>query len=76
MRLFGPDRKELMLVQSLSRDDSALIIKGKILGAMPLSARLEPQEVRAALKLLTPRLFFFILTLAFRRSTKKPVTKH
>jgi hypothetical protein len=34
---------------------------------MPMNARLNPGAARAALKLLTPRLIFFLLTLPFRR---------
>jgi hypothetical protein len=34
---------------------------------MPLNARLDPAAAREALKLLTPGLFFFLLTLPFRK---------
>ncbi len=44
-----------------------LLIKGKVFGAMPMNARLDPEAARAALKLLTPRLILFLLTLPFRR---------
>jgi hypothetical protein len=44
-----------------------LLIKGKVFGAMPMSARLSPEAARAALKLLTPRLIFFLLSLPFRK---------
>jgi hypothetical protein len=68
VKLHSTDGAELMTVSSLERDGNSLIIKGKVFGAMPMSARLKPAEARAALKLLTPRLIFFLLTLPFRRS--------
>ena len=55
---------------ALERDGNSLVIKGKVFGAMPLNARLTPDAARAALKLLTPGLFLFLLTLPFRREQK------
>jgi hypothetical protein len=56
-----------MEVSALERDGNQLIIRGKVFGAMPLDARLDPDAARAALKLLTPGLIWFLLTLPFRR---------
>jgi hypothetical protein len=67
VKLHSTDGAELMTVSAIERDGNSLIIKGKVFGAMPMSARLKPAEARAALKLLTPRLIFFLLTLPFRR---------
>ena len=67
MKLYSTDGGELMTVSSLERDGNNLLIKGKVFGAMPLNARLDADAARAALKLLTPRLFLFLLTLPFRR---------
>ncbi len=66
MKLKGADGSELMLVQSLQRDGDQLLIKGKVFGAMPLNAKLDADAARAALKLLTPSLCWFLLTLPFR----------
>ena len=55
-----------MTVSSLERDGDSLVIKGKVFGAMPLNARLDPDAARAALKLLSPGLIFFLLSLPFR----------
>ena len=44
-------------------------LRGKVFGAMPVAARLTPQEARAGLKLLTPRVMLFLITLPFRKST-------
>jgi hypothetical protein len=56
-----------MTISSLERDGDSLLIRGKVFGAMPMNARLNPAAARAALKLLTPRLIFFLLTLPFRK---------
>jgi len=69
MRLMNAEGGELMTVSSLERDGDALLIKGKVFGAMPMTARLDAEAARAALKLLTPGLLWFLLTLPFRRST-------
>ena len=67
MKLKSADGGELMAVSSIERDGDCLVIKGKVFGAMPLNARLDPDAARAALKLLSPRLVLFLLTLPFRR---------
>jgi hypothetical protein len=67
VKLLSTDGSELMTVSALERDGNSLVIKGKVFGAMPMSARLNPKAARAALKLLTPRLVLFLLTLPFRR---------
>ena len=67
MKLHSTDGSELLTVTSLARDGNSLLIKGKVFGAMPMNAHLKPEAARAALKLLTPRLVLFLLTLPFRR---------
>jgi hypothetical protein len=67
MKIYGQDNSELMQVSMLERDGNALLIKGKVFGSMPMSAKLTPQEARNALKLLNFRLAFFLLTFLFRR---------
>lgn len=67
MKIYGADGKEMMTVSSLEREGSTLIIKGKLFGAMPLTAKLPPQEARNALRLLNLRTALFLLTLPFRR---------
>lgn len=70
MKLVSGDGSELMTVQSLQRDGNQLLIKGKVFGAMPLDARLGPDAARAALRLLTPGLVWFLLTLPFRKEKR------
>ncbi|OGT80099.1 MAG: hypothetical protein A3H91_10125 [Gammaproteobacteria bacterium RIFCSPLOWO2_02_FULL_61_13] len=67
MKLYSQDGSELMQVESLERDGSDLVIKGKVFGSMPMSARLKPEEARKGLKLLNVRMIGFLLTLLFRR---------
>jgi hypothetical protein len=66
MKLYSPDKSELMDVSSIERDGSDLVIKGKVFGAMPMTARLRPAEAKKALKLLDLKTALFILTLPFR----------
>lgn len=70
MKLYGSDNREMMQVSTIERDGTDLLIKGKIFGTMPLTAKLRPEEARAAFKLLGFRTIFFILTMFFRRSKR------
>ena len=67
MKLYGPDNSELMNVSAIERDGDQLVIKGKVFGAMPMTAKLRPSEARAALKMLNFKLILFLLTLPLRR---------
>jgi hypothetical protein len=69
MKIYGADNREMMDITSLERDGGQLVIRGKIFGAMPLTAKLRPEEARAALKLLDLRTALFLLTLFFRRKS-------
>lgn len=66
MKLHGNDGKEIMSITAIEREGSELVIRGKVFGAMPLSARLAPEEARQALKLLSFSTVLFILSLPFR----------
>ena len=67
MKLYSPDKSELMDVSAIERDGADLVIKGKVFGAMPMTARLRPGEARKALKLVDLKTALFILTLPFRK---------
>ena len=67
MKIYGSDDREMMNITSLEREGAQLVIRGKIFGAMPLTAKLRPEEARAALKPLNFRTALFLLTLFFRR---------
>ena len=66
MRVLDANDKELMTVRKIERDGDALVIRGKIFGAMPMVAKLTPQEARAALKLLDFKTILFLITMLFR----------
>jgi hypothetical protein len=70
VRLYSQDNTELMLVTSLEREGDQLVMKGKVFGSMPITAKLRPEQARAALKLLSPGLLLFLLTLPFRRARR------
>ena len=67
MKIYGADNKEMMNITSLERDGSELVIKGKLFGAMPLTAKLRPEDARAVFRLLDFRTALFLLTWLFRR---------
>jgi hypothetical protein len=66
MKLTSADNSELMQISALERDGDLLVIRGKIFGAMPMTAKLSPSEFRKGLGLLDLKLFFFLLTIPFR----------
>ena len=71
MKIYSADKSELMQVSSIERKGDDLVLKGKVFGTMPMSATLTPEQAREALKLLSPKLIFFLLTLPFRKSKGK-----
>lgn len=70
MKLYSADKSELMQISTVERRGDDLVIKGKVFGTMPMSATLTPENARAFLKLLTPGLAWFLLTLPFRKGAK------
>lgn len=67
MNIYGSDNKVLMSISAIEPDGSNLVVKGKIFGTMPLSARLRPEEARAALKMMDWKTRLFLFSLLFRR---------
>jgi len=67
MKIFAADKSELMQVSKIEREGSDLVLKGKVFGTMPMSATLTPEQARAFMKLLTPGLILFLLSLPFRK---------
>ena len=68
MQLYSNDKSVLMEISAIERDGSEPLIRGKVLGTMPMTARLTPQQCRRGLKLLDLKTFFFLLTLPFRKA--------
>ena len=67
MNIYGADDKVLMSISAIEPDGSTLVVKGKIFGTMPLSARLRPEDARAALGMMNWKTRLFLLSLLFRR---------
>ena len=66
LTLLSPDNSKLMEIEALERSGNELLIKGKVFGAMPMTARLSPAEARNGLKLLNFKLALFLLTFLLR----------
>lgn len=66
-KILDAQDKELMAIRKLERYGNALVIRGKIFGAMPMVAKLTPGQARAALKLIDFKTFLFVLTILFRK---------
>jgi hypothetical protein len=67
VKIFGADNKEMIAISAIEREGRDLVLRGKIFGSMPMIARIRPEEVRGALKLLDWRTALFLLSLPFRR---------
>jgi hypothetical protein len=68
LKLYGADNKELMVVTAIERQGNELVLKGKIFGTMPMTAKIRPEEVRQVFGLMKPRVLLFALSLLFRRA--------
>jgi hypothetical protein len=66
LTLYSADNTKLMEVEKLERSGNDLLIRGKVFGAMPMTARLTPAEARKGLKLLNFKLALFLLTFLMR----------
>jgi hypothetical protein len=67
MKLFTPEKAELLNVTAIAPHRDGLIIHGRIMGAMPMKAVLTPQELRRTFRLFGPRLYWTLLLMLFRR---------
>lgn len=68
MMVYDGQDNELMTIRKLEQDGNDLLITGKIFGAMPMKARLRPEDARKALKMMGFKTIFFLFTLLFRSS--------
>ena len=67
MRLYTPEKTELLEVTSVRPTPEGLVIDGQIMGAMPMTAVLTPQELRKSFRLLSLRTFLSLVGMLFRR---------
>jgi phytoene dehydrogenase-like protein len=73
MTVYGAQNEVLMNVTAIESEGDELVVKGRIFGAMPLTAKIPPEEMRAAFRILSFRRIFFLISLLFRRSSRKRV---
>ena len=71
MKLYTPERGELLNVTSIEPHRDGLLINGRIMGAMPMKAVLRPEELRATFRLFGPKLYWTLLRMLFRRAAAK-----
>lgn len=55
MRLFGPDGSDIMEIEAIALEKGNIVIRGKIMGAMPLSAVIRPTQLRIGIKIISLR---------------------
>lgn len=68
MKVLDAQDKELMKIRKIEVENGELIIRGKIFGAMPMVAKLTPEEARAGLKLLGFKEIVKLIPFILRRS--------
>jgi hypothetical protein len=66
LTLYSTDNTKLMEIEKLERSGNDLLIKGKVFGTMPMTARLTPAEARKGLRLVGFKLALFLLTFLLR----------
>ena len=71
MKVYTPDKSELMVISKVERDGSNLLIHGKIMGSLPMKAVIRPDEARKAFGLIGLKTFLFLLTFLFRGIGKR-----
>jgi hypothetical protein len=71
MKLYTPDKSELMVISKIERDGHNLLIHGKIMGSLPMKAVIRPDEARKGIGLIGLKTFLFLLTFLFRGNGKQ-----
>jgi len=66
MKIYAVDDRELMEITEIVREGNALLLRGRIFGTMPVTAKLTPAEARAGVKLLSFPKLIFLVSLLFR----------
>jgi hypothetical protein len=67
MKLYTPDKSELMVISKIERDGHDLLIHGRIMGSLPMKAVIRPDEARKGIGLIGLKTFLFLLTFLFGR---------
>lgn len=66
MRLFGPDGSDIMEIEAIVLEKGNIVIRGKIMGAMPLSALIRPDQLRRGIKLISLRVILRGISMLLR----------
>jgi len=66
MKLFTPEKTELIDVTAVKPYGNGLMIEGKIMGVMPMKAVLRPRELRQGFSLLSLRTVLGLVIMLFR----------
>ena len=71
MIIYSADRSKLMEIEEFSREGSNLRFRGKIMGAMPVTAVVTPAEVRKLIAQMGFMKLLFAASMLFRREPSK-----
>ncbi len=67
MKFYTPEKTELIDVTAVKPHADGIMIEGKIMGAMPMKAVLQPRELRRGFSLLSFRTVVTLIAMLFRR---------
>jgi hypothetical protein len=70
MKLFTPEHSELIEVTDITPCDEGILIRGTIMGAMPMKAVLTPAELRRGFRFASFGLALAFVRLMFSRDGK------
>ena len=68
MKIYAIDGRELMEISEVVPERNAVLLRGRIFGSMPVTAKVTPGQMRAALNLLSVRKVVCLVTLLLRRT--------
>lgn len=71
MKVYTPDKSELMVISKIEHDGHNLLIHGKIMSSLPMKAVIRPDEARRGIGLIGLKTFLFLLTFLFKTSGKQ-----
>ena len=67
MKILTDDGTELMTVDSVEATEKGILIRGTIMGAMPMKGVLSGKELRAGRKFISWKLVWTVLAMLFGR---------
>ena len=67
MKMITPEGNDLLDVESIDVEDGKIVIRGVIMGHMPMISLITAAEMRTGFKLLSLKKIFALISLLFRR---------